>query len=89
MTKEQVKETYLIPIAEKKSLAWHNTECHKLSVGAWWLDAMGITDGVKRKEMLALWNKTPAAFGTNCSGFAQSLGRVTGEEKTAAMFDGI
>lgn len=89
VTKEEIKKTYLDPIAARTKRQWHSQEVLKVAVGAYWLDQLGVKDQAKRDGLLANWAATPSSFGTNCSALAQSLGRETSKEKIDKTFAGF
>ena len=56
---------------------WHGQDCHRYLVLATILDAAGIKDQKKRDEVGVIWRSLPGSLGSNCSAFAQALGRPT------------
>ena len=90
MTKEQIKTELLEKVAEKKKdTPWYSQEAHKLAVGIYWLNLLGVKDQKKRDEALAKWGETPGGFGSNASGLAQQLGRPRGKDKLKAQYAGF
>jgi hypothetical protein len=89
MNKEQIKEKYLDTIASKLKIEWHSQAVHKLAVGVYFLDLLGVKDEKKREEVLKAWHETPSAFGTNCSALGQALGRETTRAKIEKTFAGF
>ena len=89
MTKETIKEKYLVPIAAKLKDQWHGQAAHKAAVGAWFLDQLGIKDQSKRDEAMKAWLETPSSFGANCSALGQALGRESTKEKIEKTFAGF
>jgi hypothetical protein len=89
MTKEEIKSKYLDVIAAKIKDQWHGQATHRLAVGAWWMDAMGVKDQAKRAELLKAWDACPSSFGANCSALGQALGRESTKSKIEKTFEGI
>jgi len=89
MTKETIKEKYLVPIAAKLKDQWHGQATHKLAVAACLLDLAGVKDQAKRDEVMKAWLETPSSFGANCSALGQALGRESTKEKIEKTFAGF
>ena len=73
-TKEGVK-VYLEMAAEKHKVLWHSQEAHKVAVGLFAMDSLGITEKADRQAFMTQWRATPSSFGCNASAMGQALGR--------------
>lgn len=79
-TKEAIKATLEIA-AEKAGVVWYNQQAHKIAVGIFCMDAVGMTEAADRKAFMTQWLATPASFGCNASAMGQQLGREKAGEK--------
>lgn len=87
-SKESIKD-YLDDVAEATKLEWHSQQAHKIAVGKFWLDQLGITEQADRDAAMKQWVETPSSFGTNCSALGQALGRESGKAKSAKLYAGM
>lgn len=83
-TKAGVK-AYLELAAEKHKVEWYGQEAHKVAVGLFWLDLMGVTEKEDRKAAMVQWLATPASFGANSSALGQALGRPSAKAKLESV----
>ncbi len=85
-TKEGVK-AYLDDAASKLKCEWHTQEAHKLAVGLFWLDMMGVMDAKERGECLKQWQAASSGgFGSNASQLNQKLGHKGRGERSKELW---
>lgn len=89
MTKEHIKEKYLVPIAAKIKDQWYGQATHKMAVCVAVLDLAEIKDQAKRDKVMKEWLETPSSFGANCSALGQALGRESTKAKIEKTFAGF
>lgn len=87
-TKEAVK-SYLDDVASKAGIEWHSQAAHKIAVGMFFLDCLGVTEQADRDAVMKQWGATPSSFGANASAMAQQLGRESKANKTEKTFAGF
>lgn len=87
-TKDGVK-AYLEQAAEIIKQPWYSQQAHKVAVGLFALDCLGITVQEDRNDFMKQFLATPSSFGANASAMGQALGRpakAKAEELIAANF---
>ena len=86
-TKEAIKR--ILEQASNESRPWHSQTSHKIAVGIFFMDCLGITEQADRDAVMKQWMATPSAFGCNSSAMGQALGRKPTKQSVEEAFSGF